>query len=109
MVRAAEDIYEVAAKNLNHSPEFLTMLQRRLRSSLLTERMINTAARNLKSGPSIIKSIFIGDSICEVPDDLLLLSYELNRQRNDCIIGCNCRGIAVLCVQCVLRTDDKVK
>jgi hypothetical protein len=36
-------------------------------------------------------------------------SYELNRQRNNRINGCNCRGIAVMCVQCILRTDDNVK
>jgi hypothetical protein len=39
----------------------------------------------------------------------LVLSYELNRQRNNRINGCNCRGIAVMCVQCTMRTDDKVK
>ena len=36
-------------------------------------------------------------------------SYELNRQRNNRINGCNCKGIAVMCVQCTMRTDDKVK
>jgi hypothetical protein len=30
---------------------------------------------------------------------LVVLSYELNRQRNNRINGCNCRGIAVMCVQ----------
>jgi len=38
-----------------------------------------------------------------------LSSYELNRQRNNRINGCNCRGIAVMFVQCKFRTDDKVK
>jgi hypothetical protein len=38
-----------------------------------------------------------------------LLSYELNRQRNNRINGCNCRGIAVMFVQCTMRTDDNVK
>ena len=38
-----------------------------------------------------------------------MLSYELNRQRNNRTNGCNCRGIAVMCVQRVFRTDDKVK
>jgi hypothetical protein len=38
-----------------------------------------------------------------------LLSYELNRQRNNRINGCNCRGVAVMFVQCILRTDDNVK
>jgi hypothetical protein len=38
-----------------------------------------------------------------------LSSYELNRQRNNRINGCNCRGIAVMCVQCILRTDDNAK
>jgi hypothetical protein len=36
-------------------------------------------------------------------------SYELNRQRNNRINGCNCRGIAVMCVQCTMRIDDNVK
>jgi hypothetical protein len=36
-------------------------------------------------------------------------SYELNRQRNNRINGCNCRGIAVMFVQCILRTDDDAK
>jgi hypothetical protein len=39
----------------------------------------------------------------------LLLSYELNQQRNNPINGCNCRGIAVRCVYCTMRTNDKVK
>jgi hypothetical protein len=39
----------------------------------------------------------------------LLSSYELNRQRNNRINGCNCRGIAVMFVQCILRTDDDAK
>jgi hypothetical protein len=38
-----------------------------------------------------------------------LSSYELNRQRNNRINGCNCRGIAVMFVQCILRTDDDAK
>ena len=38
-----------------------------------------------------------------------LSSYELNRQRNNRINGCNCRGIAVMFVQYILRTDDYVK
>ena len=36
-------------------------------------------------------------------------SYELNRQRNNRINECNCRGIAVMCVQCTMRTDDDAK
>jgi hypothetical protein len=40
---------------------------------------------------------------------LLVLSYELNRQRNDCINGCNCRGIAVMCVPYEFCTDHEVK
>jgi hypothetical protein len=43
------------------------------------------------------------------PGWLDMLSYELNWQRNNRINGCNCRGIAVMCVQCVFCTDDKVK
>ena len=39
----------------------------------------------------------------------IVSSYELNRQRNNRINECNCRGIAVMCVQCTMRTDDKVK
>ena len=38
-----------------------------------------------------------------------VLSYELNRQRNNRINGCNCRGIALMCVQCTMRTDDDAK
>ena len=41
--------------------------------------------------------------------ELGLSSYELNRQRNNRINECNCRGIAVMCVQCTMRTDDAVK
>ena len=38
-----------------------------------------------------------------------LLSYELNRQRNNRTNECNCRGIAVMCVQYVLPIYDKIK
>jgi hypothetical protein len=38
-----------------------------------------------------------------------LSSYKLNRQRNNRINGYNCRGIAVMCVQCILRIDDNAK
>jgi len=37
------------------------------------------------------------------------VEYELNRQRNDCINGRNCRGIAVMCVPYEFCTDHEVK
>ena len=39
----------------------------------------------------------------------MVSSYELNRQRNNRINGCNCRGIVVMLVQCIMRTDHDVK
>jgi len=41
--------------------------------------------------------------------DIPVSSYELNRQRNNRINGCNCRGIVVMFVQCIFCIDDKVK
>jgi len=38
-----------------------------------------------------------------------LSSYELNRQRNNRINECNCRGIAVMFVQCTMRTNNDTK
>jgi hypothetical protein len=44
------------------------------------------------------------ESPARIPSSCLL-SYELNRHRNNYINGCNRRGLAVICVQCVLRTE----
>jgi hypothetical protein len=38
-----------------------------------------------------------------------LSSYELNRQRNNRINECNCRGIAVMYVQYTMRTSYDAK
>ena len=49
------------------------------------------------------------NQIGEINGKVVVSSYELNRQRNNRINECNCRGIAVMCVQCIMHTDDDAK
>jgi hypothetical protein len=81
----------------------------RLRARILVPRCYSTLQDTFDTFRDLPDRDFYPSAFEDPGSTAPLLSYKLNRQRNNRINGCNCRGIAVMCVQCTMRIDDKVK